>query len=142
MPFDIRGAVGYGSGVRRSLFKSKIHRATVTQADLDYEGSVTIDANLLEAADILPFEEVRVWNVTRGTRLETYAMRGEPGSGVICINGAAAHLMKPGDLVIIATFADYNEVDARTHRPNVVLVDEKNRIKVAGVDEIAGPERR
>jgi aspartate 1-decarboxylase len=128
--------------MRRSLFKSKIHRARVTQADIDYEGSVTIDANLMEAADILPYERVHVWDVTRGTRLETYAMRGEPGSGVICINGAAAHLMKPGDLVIIATFADFEEADARTHRPNVVLVDEKNRIKLAGVDEIAGPKRR
>jgi aspartate 1-decarboxylase len=128
--------------VRRVLFKSKIHRATVTQADLDYEGSVTIDANLLEAADIIQNEKVAIWNVTRGTRLETYAMRGEPGSGVICINGAAAHLMKPGDLVIIATFADFDEAEARAHKPRVVLVDEKNRIKAAGVDEIPGPGRR
>jgi aspartate 1-decarboxylase len=128
--------------VRRQLFKSKIHRATVTQADLDYEGSLTIDANLLEAADILQHELVHVWNVTRGTRLETYAMRGEPGSGVICINGAAAHLMKPGDLVIIATFAHMDEAEARAHKPKVVLVDEKNRIKQAGVTEIPGPHRR
>jgi aspartate 1-decarboxylase len=127
--------------MRRVMFKSKIHRATVTQADLDYEGSVTIDANLLEAADILPNEQVHVWNVTRGTRLETYAMRGEAGSGVICINGAAAHLMKPGDLVIIATFADFDEAEARSHRPKVVLVDPANRIK-ASVDEIPGPKRR
>ncbi len=128
--------------MRRRLFKSKIHRATVTQADLDYEGSVTIDANLLEASDIQPFEQVHVWNVTRGTRLETYAMRGEAGSGVVCINGAAAHLMKPGDLVIIATFADFEEAEARTLRPKVVLVDEKNRIKLSGVDEVPGPHRR
>src|SRR6185503_13075519 len=116
--------------MRRTLFKSKIHRATVTQADLDYEGSVTIDAGLMEAADILPNEQVAIWNVTRGTRLETYALPGEPGSGVVCINGAAAHLMQPGDLVILATFAALDEAEVRTHRPKVVLVDEKNRIKL------------
>src|SRR6476660_4987496 len=127
--------------MRRVMFKSKIHSATVTQADLDYEGSVTIDANLLEAADILPNERVDVWNVTRGTRLSTYAMLGEAGSGVICINGAAAHLMKPGDLVIIATFAEMDEAEARTYKPKAVLVDEKNRIKLVG-DEVAGPARR
>src|SRR5438270_13452220 len=87
--------------VRRTMLKSKIHRATVTHADVDYEGSVTLDAHLLEAADILPYEEVHVWNVTRGTRLRTYAMVGEPGSGIVCINGAAARLAHPGDLVII-----------------------------------------
>jgi aspartate 1-decarboxylase len=128
--------------MRRVLFKAKIHRAKVTEADLHYEGSVTIDANLMEAADILPFEQVHVWNVDRGTRLTTYAIRGEPGSGVICINGAAAHLVGPGDLVIIATFADYEEAEARTHKPKVVLVDEKNRIVASGVDEIPGPARR
>lgn len=128
--------------MRRSLFKSKIHRARVTQADVDYEGSVTIDANLMEAADILPFERVHVWDVTSGNRLETYALRGEAGSGVICINGAAAHLIKPGDLVIIATFADVEEPETRHWRPRVVLVDEKNRVReVTGV-EIAGPQRR
>ena len=126
----------------RSIFKSKIHRATVTQADLDYEGSLTIDADLMEAADILVNEEVHVWNVTRGTRLSTYAITGEAGSGVICINGAAAHLMKPGDLVIIATFAQMEEAEARAHRPRVIFVDEKNRIKLATSDEVAGPARR
>jgi aspartate 1-decarboxylase len=124
------------------MFKSKIHRATVTQADLDYEGSITIDDDLLRAADILPYEQVAVWNVTRGTRLETYAMRGEAGSGVICINGAAAHLNSPGDLVIIATFASVEEDRARIHCPRVVLVDEKNRIRDANAREIAGPGRR
>jgi aspartate 1-decarboxylase len=126
----------------RRMFKSKIHRATVTQADLDYEGSLTIDANLLEAADILPFEEVHVWNVTRGTRLTTYAITGDAGSGVICINGAAAHLMRPGDLVIIATFTDLDEHAARAHQPRVVLVDDKNRIRARDVAEIPGPRRR
>ncbi len=124
------------------MFKSKLHRATVTQADLDYEGSVTIDDDLLRAADILPYEKVALWNVTRGSRLETYALRGEAGSGVICVNGAAAHLMSVGDIIIIATFAEMDEAEARVHRPTVVLLDEKNRIKLAGVDEVPGPARR
>ncbi len=128
--------------MRRVMFKSKIHRATVTQADLDYEGSLTLDANLLEAADILPYEQVHVWNVTRGTRLSTYAILGEAGSGVVCINGAAAHLVSPGDLVIVATFTDLDEAEARKHRPKVVLVDAHNRIVDADAAEIAGPKRR
>ncbi|MFY0571853.1 aspartate 1-decarboxylase [Archangium lansingense] len=128
--------------MRRILFKSKIHRATVTQADLDYEGSVTIDSQLLRAADILPFEKVAVWNVTRGTRLETYALEGEAGSGVICINGAAAHLNQPGDLVILATFAEVEEHEARHWKPTVVFVDPKNRIVPGQTEEIPGPARR
>jgi len=128
--------------MRRHLFKSKIHRATVTQADLHYEGSVTVDVDLLRAADILPYEKVAIWNVTRGTRLETYALEGEAGSGVICINGAAAHLVHPGDLVIIATFADVEEPETRHWKPRVVLVDENNRVKQVGVDEVPGPKRR
>jgi aspartate 1-decarboxylase len=128
--------------MRRTLFKSKIHRATVTHADLDYEGSVTIDEDLLDAAGIWEYEAVHVWNITRGTRLQTYAIKGERGSGVICINGAAAHLNKPGDLVILATFADMDADEARAHEPQVVLVDGKNRIVEKGVVEIAGPQRR
>lgn len=128
--------------IGRSLFKSKIHRATVTHADLDYEGSLTIDADLMNAADIVPYEEVHVWNVTRGTRLSTYAIQGERGSGVICINGAAAHHNRPGDLVIIATFAQVAEEHARNHWPTVVLVDEKNRIKEPARAEVPGPARR
>jgi aspartate 1-decarboxylase len=128
--------------MRRILFKSKIHRATVTQADLDYEGSVTIDRDLLRAADILPFEKVAVWNVTRGTRLETYALEGNAGSGVICINGAAAHLNKPGDLVILATFAEVEEHEAKAWKPTVVFVDAKNRIVPGRTEEIPGPARR
>ncbi len=116
----------------RFMFKSKIHRATVTQADRDYEGSLTVDASLLEAADILPYEEIHVWNITRGTRLRTYALAGEPGSGVICVNGAGAHLVHPGDLVIIATFTEMEDAAARVHRPRVVLVDEHNHIRHAG----------
>jgi aspartate 1-decarboxylase len=126
---------------RRTMLKSKIHRATVTDADVDYEGSLTLDANLLWAADILPYEEVHVWNVTRGSRLRTYAMVGEAGSGIVCINGAAAHLTRPGDLVIIATFAAMDESAAREHQPKVVLVDEKNRIRSLAT-EIPGPKRR
>ena len=126
---------------RRSMLKSKIHRATVTHADVDYEGSLTLDSLLLKAANILPYEEVHVWNVTRGTRLRTYAMIGEAGSGIVCVNGAAAHLARPGDLVIVATFTQMEDAAAREHRPLVVLVDEHNRIRPARDVEIAGPQR-
>ncbi|MFH2010577.1 MAG: aspartate 1-decarboxylase [bacterium] len=128
--------------MRRRMFKSKIHRATVTQADLDYEGSLSIDGALLRTADILPYEEVHVWNVTNGNRLTTYAIRAEAGSGVICVNGAAAHLCRPGDLVIISTFAELTESEAAHHIPTVVLVDEQNRITNPAATEIAGPDRR
>ncbi len=128
--------------MRRTLFKSKIHRATVTHADLEYEGSVTIDEDLMDAASILEYEAIHVWNITRGTRLQTYAIRGGRGSGIICINGAAAHLNGPGDRVILATFAEMEEEEARQHVPTVILVDERNRIAVAGVAEVAGPARR
>jgi aspartate 1-decarboxylase len=111
------------------MFKSKVHRATVTRTDRDYEGSITVDADLLEAADILPYEQVHVWNITRGTRLVTYAMVGQRGSGTVCINGAGAHLSQPGDLVIIATFTQLDDAAARAHRPRIVLVDEKNRVR-------------
>src|SRR5690242_3280063 len=114
--------------MRRTLFKSKIHRATVTHADLEYEGSVSIDEDLLEAAEILEYEAIHVWNITRGTRLTTYAIKGERGSGIVCINGAAAHLNKPGDMVILATFAEFDESEARTFKPTVVLVDRANKI--------------
>jgi aspartate 1-decarboxylase len=124
----------------RSMLKSKIHRAIVTHANADYEGSLTMDALLMEAADIIPFEEIHVWNVTRGTRFRTYAMRGEPGSEVMCVNGAAAHLAGPGDLIIVATFTQMSDREARMHRPRVVLVDERNRIRDADALETAGPE--
>lgn len=127
---------------RIHLFKSKIHRATVTHADLDYEGSVTISSELMEAAKILEHEQVHIWNVTRGTRLVTYALRGDPGSGIICINGAAAHLAEPGDKVIIATFAEVEAEAARGWNPTVVLVDDKNRVANADYTELAGPKRR
>lgn len=115
--------------MRRRMFSAKIHRATVTCADVDYEGSVTIDQDLLDAAGILEWEEVHIWDVTNGARLSTYAISGPRGSGVIGINGAAAHLIHPGDLVILATFVDLDEAEAREHQPTPVFVDENNRIK-------------
>jgi aspartate 1-decarboxylase len=127
--------------MRRSLFKSKIHRATVTDADLDYEGSVTIDQQLMHAADILPNERVEIWNVTNGSRLTTYALAGEPGSGVVCVNGAAARHAQRGDKVIIATFADMDEAEARAWKPVIVRVDDRNRRLVGSLEEIPGPQR-
>lgn len=121
------------------MFKSKIHRATVTHADLAYEGSVTIDSNLLRAAGILPHEEVHVWNVTNGSRLVTYALEGPAGSGAICINGAAAHLTHPGDLVILATFAEMSQKAALHFSPTVVRVDQHNRIVNDASPEAPGP---
>lgn len=123
----------------RTMFKSKIHRATVTQADLHYVGSVTIDADLLDAADLLPGELVHIVDITNGARLETYTIEGERGSGVIGINGAAAHLVHPGDRVIIISYAQVDDAEARTLRPKVVHVDgEGNRIVALG-DDAAAP---
>lgn len=115
--------------MQRTLLKSKIHRATVTQADLDYEGSVTIDAELLRASDILEHERIEVYNIDNGERFCTYAIPGPAGSGVICINGAAAHLAKPGHKVIIASYVVLNEAELATFRPKVILVDSENRSK-------------
>ena len=126
----------------RVMMKSKIHRATVTQADLHYEGSVTIDEDLMDAADIRDYEAVHIWNVTRGTRLQTYAIKGPRGSGTICVNGAAAHLNQPGDTVILATFAEMEEAEARAFTPRVVLVDEHNRVTARDAVEVPGPARR
>lgn len=113
----------------RKMLKSKIHRACVTHADLDYEGSITISPELLAAANILPNEAVNVWNVTAGTRFETYAIMGEKDSTDLCINGAAAHLVTPGDIVIIASFIQLAEEKCRQHVPTVVFVDSRNRLK-------------
>lgn len=118
----------------REMMKSKIHRATVTQADLDYVGSVTIDASLMDAADLLEGEKVAIVDVTNGARLETYVIPGERGSGVIGINGAAAHLVRPGDLVIIMSYALIDDAEARSLKPRVVHVDRKNRIVKLGSD--------
>ena len=122
----------------RKMLRAKIHRATVTDADLHYEGSLTVPPELLELADINEYEAVSVWNVTRGTRFETYAISGIRGSGKICVNGAAAHLAGPGDLVIIAAFAQVPEDLVDSFRPTVVFVDEENRAVRTGV-EIPGP---
>lgn len=111
----------------RKLLRAKIHRATVTGADLHYEGSVTIDRELMERADLVTYEAVHVWNVTNGKRFETYAIPGQRGSGVICVNGAAAHKVSRGDLVIIAAFSWMSEAEARDWKPKLVFVDEKNR---------------
>jgi len=113
--------------MRRRLLKSKIHRATVTEADLHYEGSVTIDADLMRQADMVPHEQVDVLDITNGARLTTYAIAGPPCSGKICINGAAAHLVSAGDMVIIVSYADYEEAELASHAPRVILVDQENR---------------
>jgi aspartate 1-decarboxylase len=116
----------------RTMFKSKIHRATVTQADLNYVGSVTIDEDLMEAADLLPGEQVAIVDITNGARLETYVIPGDRGTGVIGINGAAAHLVHPGDLVILISYAQMDEATARSYVPKVVHVDAANRILALG----------
>jgi aspartate 1-decarboxylase len=113
----------------RTLLKSKIHRATVTEANLDYEGSITIDGELAGAADLWPNERVEIYDVTNGNRLATYVIRGEPGSGVIAINGAAAHLVKPGDLVIIASYAQMSDDEARGFQPRICFVDAENALR-------------
>lgn len=112
----------------RTMFKSKIHRATVTEANLNYVGSITIDADLLEAADILEGEQVHVVNVNNGARFETYTIAGAPGSGIVCLNGAAARLAHPGDLVIIITYAQLSEAELATFRPTIVHVDGQNHM--------------
>lgn len=129
------------NGSFRKLLAAKIHRATVTAADVDYEGSMTVPPELLEAAGICPYESIHVWNTTRGTRLETYAIAGLPGSNDLCANGAAAHLIRPGDRVILASFAFVGAESIAEHRPKLIFVDESNRITHAG-PEIPGPHRR
>ena len=118
----------------RTMMKSKIHRATVTQADLHYVGSVTVDEDLLDAADLLPGELVHIVDITNGARLETYTIAGERGSGVIGINGAAARLVQPGDLVILIGYAQMETAEARDLRPHVVFVDAHNRVIGTGDD--------
>ncbi|HXI10744.1 MAG TPA: aspartate 1-decarboxylase [Thermodesulfobacteriota bacterium] len=115
--------------MQRVMLKSKIHRATVTDANLDYEGSVAIDETLMEAAGIYEFEQVQIYDINNGNRLTTYAIKGERGSGTISINGAAAHLARKGDLVIIASYSTLDEAEAQKHSPVLVYVDEKNAIK-------------
>ncbi|MFH1016552.1 MAG: aspartate 1-decarboxylase [Pseudomonadota bacterium] len=113
--------------MRRSMLKSKIHRATVTDANLDYEGSITIDSKLCDAARILPYEKVEIYNLDNGRRFSTYVMYGRPGE--VCINGAAARLVSKGEKVIIASYAEYDEQELGAHRPFLILVDAQNRIQ-------------
>ncbi len=127
---------------RLNMFKAKVHRATVTHGDVDYEGSVTISGALMDAAGLLEYEQVHVWNIARGTRLISYAIRGDDNSGVICMNGAAAHLASPGEKIIIATFAEVDEREAAAWQPTVVLVDDANRAVAGDHKELAGPKRR
>jgi len=120
------------------MLKSKIHRARVTEANLNYEGSITLDSLLMEAADILPYEQVQVLDIDNGARLETYAIAGRRGSGQVCINGAAARLVQAGDAVIILTYRPLSEEEARLHRPRLVYVDAANRVlRVAGENAAA-----
>lgn len=120
----------------RTMMKAKIHRATVTEANLNYVGSITIDKNLLDALDILPNEKVQIVNNNNGARLETYVIEGAPGSGVICLNGAAARLVQEGDIVIIIAYATMTDEEARTYQPRVAIMDEKNQIKELLGEEI------
>ncbi|GGT07370.1 hypothetical protein GCM10010271_07320 [Streptomyces kurssanovii] len=129
-----REPMSRSNSMMRTMFKSKIHRATVTQADLHYVGSVTVDRDLMDAADLLPGELVHIVDITNGARLETYVIEGQRGSGVIGINGAAAHLVHPGDLVILISYAQVEDAEARTLVPSVVHVDADNRIVALGSD--------
>ncbi|MHA6762280.1 aspartate 1-decarboxylase [Streptacidiphilus sp. PAMC 29251] len=124
----------------RTMLKSKIHRATVTQADLHYVGSVTVDQDLLDAADLLPGELVHIVDIDNGHRLETYTIAGERGSGIIGINGAAAHLVHPGDLVILIAYAQLTDAEARVYQPKVVFVDGGNRVTHLGGDAGYAPQ--
>jgi aspartate 1-decarboxylase len=126
--------------VQHNMLHSKLHRVTVTQADVNYVGSVTIDRMLLEAAGLLPGERVDVVDVTNGNRLTTYVIEGEAGSGQICINGAAAHLIRPGDIAIIIAYAQMDEAEARVFVPSVVFVDHENRIVDIGGDPALVPD--
>jgi aspartate 1-decarboxylase len=126
--------------MKRKMMRAKIHRARVTQADVDYEGSITIDQDLMEAVDMIDGEAVAVWNVTSGERLETYAVSGPRGSRVVCVNGAAAHKMRPGETIIIAAFTWMDEAAARQYKPKVIFMDEENRIKSTR-GEMPGPRR-
>jgi aspartate 1-decarboxylase len=114
--------------MRRTLLKSKIHRARVTHSELDYEGSVAIDSRLLELADVKEYERVEVYNVTNGERFATYAIRAEAGSGIVSVNGAAAHKAAPGDIVIVCTYCDFEEKELAAFKPRLVYVDAQNRV--------------
>lgn len=123
------------------MMKSKLHRATVTEANLNYVGSITIDSDLMARADILPNEKVQVVNNNNGARFETYTIPGAAGSGVICVNGAAARLVQPGDIVIIIAYGIFNEAEAGSYTPKVILLDSQNKIKAILAGEQPGEER-
>ena len=124
--------------MRRRMMKSKIHRATVTDANLHYVGSITVDPLLLEAANILEYEQVAIVDIDNGNRFETYTILGEPGSGDMCLNGAAARLVHPGDKIIIITYADYEDAELEDYEPTVVHVDERNRAITVGFGQAPG----
>ncbi len=121
--------------MNRTLLKSKIHRVTVTEADVEYEGSITVDRDLMDAADFHHYEQVHIFNVTNGNRFVTYVIEGERGSGDICVNGAAAHLAGKGDCLIVASFASYTESECKAHVPKLVYVDGANRITRIGPEQ-------
>jgi len=120
----------------RTMMKAKIHRATVTEANLNYVGSITIDKQIMDAVDLLPNEKVQIVNNNNGARLETYVIEGEPGSGVICLNGAAARLVQPGDVVIIISYAMMTDEQARNHKPRVAIMGENNKIETILAEEV------
>ncbi len=123
------------------MLKSKIHRAVVTQTELEYEGSLTLDSKLMEAADILPNEKVMVYNISNGERFDTYVIKGKRGTGTVCVNGAAARKACKGDLIIIVTYALYSEDELKTHRARLILLDENNQIKAvkeSSIDDLHG----
>jgi len=122
----------------REMLRAKVHRITVTGADVDYEGSLTLDAGLMQRCDMLPFEKVEIYDVDNGNRFSTYLIPGEAHSGVCCVNGAAARLVTPGDRLIICAYAGMSDDEARTHRPAIVLVDEDNRPRLVKPHEEAG----
>ncbi len=124
----------------RTLCKSKLHRATVTDANVQYTGSLSIDAELMGAADLLPYEQVHVYDVDNGARLVTYCIEGPRGSGMMCVNGAAARLVSPGDHIIVAAFGQFSPEELKGFRPKLILLDERNRIREVATDDAGGPE--
>ena len=124
----------------REMLRAKVHRATVTETEVNYEGSLTLDGTLMKAAGMIPYERIDVYNADSGTRFSTYLIEGEPGSGVVCVNGAAAHLARPGERIIVAAYAAFSPEEIAAHRPTVVLVDSANRVKEIRREIVAGTE--
>lgn len=124
----------------REMLRAKVHRATVTETNVNYEGSLTLDASLMKAAGMIPYERIDVYNADSGARFSTYLIEGAPGSGVVCVNGAAALLARPGERIIVASYAAFSPEEIAGHRPTVVLVDSANRIKEIRREIVAGTE--